>query len=384
MKQILRAPARAAVLAAFLCAAAAAFPATVLVPQMELITHVATTGGDLALTTYGNLALSIDGGYKFGGSLVFGVSHDTQLESFGSDIPPSLQFQSAAMTMRSVFSLPLSISYFIGANDILASGDGFTQFGVAPIMTAYRGYLAFPSGPIYDGIYQVWGTGIHVEYVPKVETAAFDLYVYEDTHPTFPGGAASLITTTGAYSGDVRFLLNLEAVKLEAFVGGTYSAVMAPSGLFRGGVLFYASNRNVEFLAQIGVPLWNPVTDPAFNVNLFYLLVEPRLHLGALSIVPTFFWHPGGYMQAQNPDELGSFDVNLNIFAGSPATTPVQGGVESNVSFQAATGQFVLKASPWIGFATSGVQWTAKLGAKLLPFDVATMFDGFVGVRAEF
>jgi hypothetical protein len=383
MKESHRAPARAAALAVFLFVSFAAFPATVLVPEMELITHGAMSGGVLQLQTYGNLALSIDGGYKFGGTLVFGVSSDTNLEDVGSS-RPALEFQSAGMTIRNVFSVPLSISYFIGASDVLASGEGFSQFGVAPIMTAYRGFLAFPTGPIYDGIYQVWGTGVHLEYVPKVETAALDLYVYEDTHPQVAGGAASLITALGVYSADLRFLLNFQTVKLEAFAGGTFSSVLAPSGLFRGGLLFYATNRNVEFLAQIGIPLWDPVADPTLNVNLFYLLVEPRLHLGALSIVPTFFWHPSGYMQAANPSELGSFDVNLNIYAGNAATTPVQGGVESSILFQTSSGQFMAKVAPWIGFATSGIQWTAKVSAKLLPFDVATMFDGFVGVRAEF
>ena len=383
MKESLRAPIRAAAVGLFLFLSLSAFPATVLVPTLELITHGDTEAGVFQLQTYGNMALSIEGGYKFGGSIAFGLANVQSLESLAST-PLSLAFLSASMTVKNAFAMPVNVSYFIGSNDVLCSGDGFTQFGVAPIMTAYRGYMAFPTGPIYDGIYQVWGTGMHVQVIPKVEVASIDLYVYEDTHPAYPGGAAPLFSGLGSYSADLRFLLNFAAVKLEAFVGGTYSSPAAPSGLYRGGLLFYAADRNVEFLAQIGIPLWDPTIDPSFNVNLFYLLVEPRLHLGVVSIVPTFFWHPAGYMQAVNPSEMGSFDVNLNTYVGDLSRNTVQGGVEGNVRFQASSGQFQATASPWIGFATQGVVWTAKLSTNLLPFDVNDLFEVFVGVRAEY
>jgi hypothetical protein len=353
MKESLRATIPAAVAGLFLFLSVSVFPATVLVPTLELITHGDTEAGVFKLQTYGNMALSIEGGYKFGGSIAFGLANELSLENLGGT-PLSLAFLSAGMTIRSVFTLPVNVSYFIGSNDVLCSGDGFTQFGVAPIMTAYRGYMAFPTGPIYDGIYQVWGTGMHVQVIPKVEVASIDLYVYEDTHPATPGGAAPLFAALGSYSADLRFLLNFDSVKLEAFIGGTYSSPAAPSGLYRGGLLFYAA------------------------------LVEPRLHLGVVSIVPTFFWHPSGYMQAINLTELGSFDVNLNTFLGDLSKDAVQGGVEGNIRFQASTGQFEAKASPWIGFATQGVLWTAKLTTKLLPFDVNDLFEMFVGVRAEF
>jgi len=207
----------------------------------------------------------------------------------------SRDFFSASIDIRNLFSAPLSLSYFVGKNDTFGSGDGFAQFGAAPIMTSYRGFLYFPNypvGPLYDGIYQVHGTGAHLQYVPKVETLSMDLYVYEDTHAAF--------TMLGNYSGDFRFLLNFPSIKLEGFVGSTY-LLTTNSFAFRGGLLFYASNRNVEFLSQIGIPVWNPLLDATPNINLFYLLVEPRLHLGLLSIVPTFFWHPGYYEQQAIP-----------------------------------------------------------------------------------
>jgi hypothetical protein len=379
-----RAPVLGAAVGLFLLLSVSAFPASVLVPTMELITHGSTVGGSFTLLTYGNMELSIEGGYKFGGSIAFGLPRlpILPLEAAGY-LPLSLSFLSASMTIRDVLNLPVNVSYFIGANDVLCSGDGFTQFGVAPIMTAYRGFMAFPTGPMYDGIYQVWGTGMHLQYVPQVETASIDLYVYEDTHPPYPGGATPLIVSAVNWSADIRFLLNLSGAKLEAFAGATLTPTESQYGLYRGGLLFYAADRNVEFLAQIGIPLWDPATDP-LSVDLFYLLVEPRLHLGIVSIVPTFFWHPRGYMQAINPTEVGSFDVNLNIFAGDVTRSALQGGIESNITFRSSAGQVGARVSPWLGFSTQGIIWTLKVTANLIPFNLATVFEGFVGVRAQF
>jgi hypothetical protein len=372
-----RATVRVAATGLFLFIAALAFPANILVPRMELITHGAPAGSLFTLQTWGDIAVQVDGGYKFGGSISFGLSQDQSLENLlpGPVTSPSFDFLGASMIIRKLFSLPLDLSYFVGKNDVFGTGAGFALFGASPIMTAYRGFMYFPSQPVYDGMYQVEGTGLRLDTAPLPESLALNLYLYEDTHPS--------IATLGTYSGDLRILLNFEALKLEAFMGGTY-APSSPYGFYRGGVLFYAANRNVEFLAQVGIPKWDPAVDPAFSINLFYLLVEPRLHLGQLSIVPTFFWHPAYYQHQSYATELGSFDVNLNVYLGDLVTSPVRGGVEGNFRFASSSGEFQIKASPWIGFLTPGVLWNIKVNAKLWPFSLADMFDGFVGVRAEF
>jgi hypothetical protein len=366
----------AAFSALFVLLSSSAFSANLVVPTMELITHAsAGPGGILTLQTYGNLELGVQGGYKFGGSLTLGLQNSS-LEDLPIPGALGLDFLSASISIRNVFSAPLSFTYFVGRGDTFGSGDGFALFGAAPIMTAYRGFLYFPTGPLYDGIYRVQGTGARVEWIPRVESLSLDLYVYEDTHsPPF--------TALGAYSTDIRFLLNAPAMKLEGFLGGTLDS-STMDYFFRGGVLFYAVSGKLEFLAQLGIPVWDPVLDPLPNINLVYLLVEPRLRLGILSIVPTFFWHPGSYMQASNPTELGTFDVNLNLTLGDFTKIPFEGGIEGNFRFQSATGVFAVRGSPWIGFATPGVLWTVKLNAKLWPFSVSDMFDAFVGVRAEF
>jgi hypothetical protein len=154
---------RAASLGLFLFMCIPSFPANIIVPTMELITHGVSSGGLFALQTYGNMALEVQGGYKFGGSISFGLFNESILEN--QNLP--IKFLSASMTIREVFSLPVNVVYFVGRNDIFGSGSGFSDFGAPPIMTMYRGFLYFPNdpsdtltgGPIYDGIYQVQGTG---------------------------------------------------------------------------------------------------------------------------------------------------------------------------------------------------------------------------------
>jgi hypothetical protein len=378
---------RAGALVTFMLLSALAFPANIVVPSMELITHgyYAEPSGPFLLQTYGNLSLEVQGGYKFGGSIAFGLNNQLNLEGF-EVISPEIPFTflSASMTIREIFSAPLNFTYFIGQNDLFGSGEGFAEFGAPPIMTRYRGFLYFPSSslatqPVYDGIYQVQGTGAKIEAIPSAEHARLDLYVYEDTHPDQSLGG---LVSPGVYSADFRFLLNWDAVKLEGFIGAT-SAASSPYGFYRGGLLFYAINDNVEFLTQLGIPRWDPVLDPSISVNVFYLLVEPRLHLGIFSIVPTFFWHPGYYMQSAYPAEQGTFDVNLNMYFADQSKSSFQGGVEENFRFRSYNGEFALRVSPWIGFTTPGIMWTFKVNANLQPFNLNGLVDGFVGVQAE-
>ena len=365
---------RAAALGLFLFMCARSFPANIVIPTMELITHGVSSGGLFTLQTYGNMVMEVQGGYKFGGSISFGLLNEANLE----DQNLSLKFLSASMTIREAFSLPLNVVYFVGQNDIFGSGSGFADFGAPPLMTRYRGFLYFPNdsvtAPIYDGIYQVQGTGMELAFTPIAGTFGLELYLYEDTHPAFPD--------PGSYSGDLRFLLNSSAVKLEGFVGGTASPT-APRGIFRGGLLFYATDRNVEFLVQMGIPRWDPSVDSSLSLDLFYLLFEPRLHLGPFNIVPTFFWHPAYYNQLYYKTESGTFDVNLNLYFGDQTSTTLQGGLEGNFRFQSSAGEMTVKISPWVGFSTPGVQWTVKVNTKLWPFKLSDLLDGFVGVQAE-
>jgi len=368
---------RTALLGMLLLPSLAAFPANLVVPSLELLTRGVVENTTLVLKSYGQMDLSIEGGYKFGGRL--GVTYTSGTGDLERAASKSLSFSGASIIVKDVFSLPLDISYFIGQNDTLCSGEGFsTAFGTAQIMTSYRGFMYFPAGVIYDGIYSVNGTGTRIDIAPSRESLLFSLYAYEDTHPPSTGPVA-----LGMFSGDFRVLVNFEPIKMEGFIGGSYSSAAAANGRYRGGMLFFWNNGPLELLAQIGLPVFDPNVD-TLTLDLFYFLFEPRLHLGFLSVVPTFFLHPISYEQNKNLTEQGSFDINLNIYAGDLSKSSLRGGLETLLNYKSATGDIVIKTSPYVGFATPGALWTFKICATLSPFDFTNMLEGFVGVRAEF
>ena len=361
--------------ALFLLAASLLPAANLVVPSLELISRAFMNAGTFQLASNGDLQLLIEGGYKFGGRI--GLSYaDSSLED--DDSTDRLTFGTASIIVRDVFKLPLSLSWFIGAYDVLASGSEFpTSFGTSEIATAYRGFMYFPTGVQYDGIHQVKGTGIRLSAMPVADTLMLNLYLYQDSW--FVDG--SLDFEPGHWSADLRVLLNRPSIKLEAFLGAS-SVPASVAGWYRAGVLFHASSKNLEILAELGLPKFDPVAD-AFSINMFSMLVEPRLHLGLFNVAATFFWHPSYYHQ-ELTGELGTFDVNLNLFFGDLSKTLTLGGLEGNLDFDSTSGTFAIAAAPYISFATPGAVWKIKVNAKLWPFDATDLFEGFVGIRASF
>jgi hypothetical protein len=365
---------RAAWLLVFLLVAGMAGAANVNV-ALDLLTHAFASSG-FKLQSVGQVDLTVDGGYKFGGLIGLTLSEGTSLEAPTA----SVEFDKVTVGIRDLFGLPLDFAFFIGGGDVLCRGDAFPAvFGTVPIGTDYRGLMYFPSmtlATVYNGgIHAVRGTGIKVDVYPKRETTRLSLYVYEDTAAAF-GGAL------GNFSTDFRYMGNYGAFAVEAFGGWTFAPALAALGYFRGGAMVHFETKSIEVLAQVGLPKYDPMAT-TFGLDLFYLLFEPSLHLGQFSIVPTFFWHPAAYLQQDNPGEEGAFDVNLDLFFGDLVKTGFRAGMAGNFSILTSTGVFEVHAAPHVGFTTPGVLWTVRLDAKLWPFDWADMFEGFVGLRAE-
>jgi hypothetical protein len=360
----------------FLLAASMLPAANLLVPSLELVTRGFVNSGTFELASYGDVALSIEGGYKFGGSISLSYIDASILED--DDPLDRITFDSASIIVRDVFKLPLSMSWFIGTYDVLGSGSEFpTSFGTSEIASAYRGFMYFPTGIQYDGIHQVKGTGIRLSSMLVPDKLLLILYAYQDSWFTDGLGAFE----PGHWSGDLRVLANLESIKLEGFLGVS-SEPASVAGWYRAGFLFHASMKSLEVLAALGLPKWDPVADP-FSINLFYALVEPRLHLGLFNVAATFFWHPEYYHQ-ELTGELGTFNVNLNLFFGDLSKTLTLGGLEGNLDFDSTSGIFSFVLAPYLSFATPGAVWKIKVNTRLWPFDVSDMLEGFVGIRASF
>ncbi len=352
----------------FLFLSVSLWGADLLVPEMELITRGYIEDGSLNLGTRGTFDFLIAGGYKFGGRIVLNIESD-YLEDLTTD--KSLQFKAASITVRDIFSLPVNLSYFTGSIATLCTGDIFPeQFGTERIATRYRGYVYFPEGIRYDGISAVSGTGLAISST-FAENFITTGYIYQDAY-----------LGTGKYSADLHTILNLELIKLEAFIGSSFP--MATSGIYRGGLLlFYKTESGGEFLTQIGVPRWDPMKDP-FNIDLFYFLFEPRVKLNKFSVILTLFWHPNYYLQSLT-NELGSVDINVNFLIGSPEVSPLSGGIENSLKFSTTRDeQFQAFISPYFSAVTSGVLWNFKVNTKVFPFVPENLFEFFVGVKAEF
>jgi len=358
------------------------FSANVTVPSLELYTRGVNSGGTFAFESEGDMDLLVEGGYKFEGLVVLNYT-STSLE----DPSPTsgLTFKAARITQRELFGLPLSFSYFIGEGDTFCSGDIFPQyFGVNPVATAYRGLMHFPEGIRYNGIHTLKGTGLQFDLTPQGETLLLSYYLYQDSN--IDSDSNPLNFEPGYYSSDLRFALNFNKLKLETFVGATYPAPDSSPGYYRGGLLFYASEENVEFMAQAGIPQWSPVNNQ-FDMSLFYLLFEPRVKIGFLSVIPTFFWRPGYYNQQSTNEQ--AFDVNLNLLLGGTVATKVSGGLESNFSYQTESSgttvsEFRIRLSPYLQLLTSGVIWEIRVNAKLWPYSYSDLIECFFGARAEF
>ena len=293
--------------------------ANLVVPSLELVTRGYMNTGTFELESVADLDLVIEGGYKFGGRIGLPYT-DRWLED--PSFFDAVAFDGANIVVRDLFGIPLSLAWFVGAFDVLASGSEFpVSFGTAEIASAYRGYLYFPTGIPYDGIHQVRGTGLRVSAIPVADVLMLSLYLYQDGW--FMDGLDFDFSPSfdpGHWSADLRVLANLPAIKLEGFLGVT-SVPTSVAGWYRAGVLFHASMKSVEVLAELGLPKWDPVADTPFSINLFSMLLEPRLHLGMFNVAATFFWHPGWYHQ-QLTGELGTFDVNLNLYLGDLTKNP--------------------------------------------------------------
>jgi len=346
------------------------FSADIFVPTLELLSRMYSDSGVFTMQTKGSFEMNIEGGYKFGGKLKIGID-DAVVDDINN--LPSLDFHAAEVSINDLFELPFSISYYTGIIDDFCTGDIFhTYFGTGLIEPNLSGYMAFGTGVNYDGLHSVAGTGISVSSNFGTEWNYTRAYLYQDAH-----------LGSGFFSADLRSAFNLGDLKLEGFAGASFP--VSTAGIYRGGfLLYYKASETGSFLAQIGIPRWDPAVD-TFGINLFYFLFEPRLNFGIFGINLTFFWHPAYYLNIAT-NEAGSIDLLVDFEIGDIEEFPVTGGLSTRLSYNAVltTDQFETIIAPYLGVVTSGVLWDFKLNVNILPFDLATMFEGYIGIRAEF
>ncbi|MDR1904875.1 MAG: hypothetical protein LBQ88_21660 [Treponema sp.] len=395
--------------------------AEISVPRLEFASRGAVENGEFVLSS--NLAadIALNGGYKYGVLLGFSLEagnlgkalayknfqfgylpagssvSDTEYNSLIDQLNDRmnnqavLSFRVAEAAIRNIFQLPLDISYFIGIGDSFCSGSEFTErFGTTPIASSFQGFFYFPKGiggnisHQYDGIHGVRGTGLSLSW-NLGESAASQLYLYQDfsflNDVIAPSAAAS---DSAHYSGDLRFLINQEKVKLEGFMGITTTQSLQNS--LRGGVMaWFSSGRGADFFLQCGIPDWE--TDTGISIDNLYFLIEPRLKFKLFSLYVTFFYHPFEYLHIKTLEERGKADINVKLFMGDIASSRFEGGLETTMGLNINGLQdFALYAAPFISLISDGLRWDAKIRVNPLELNanLERAFDFFIGIRTAY
>ncbi len=353
-------------------AVTASLPAAdVEIRPFELVTRVhQLDNGTVGLQTFGDLGLTLRSGFLARPSVTLGIQSDTFDDP---TIPIVPLIRSASVEMRELGGTELSVSYFVGEFDRLGTGDEFPRrFGTEPVATRFRGFMYFPDGPRYDGMYGVSGTGMSISTNDQWDRFELSAYTYQDNR-----------FDPGVFSSDIQAIANFDAVQLEAFVGATYP--LAAAGRYRAGVLAnLRSPQGDSLLIQAALPAIEPGTGDEIGVNDFYFLFEPRVRLGVLGTTLSFFWQPDVYDQVST-DQGGSIETNLRLEVGDIRNGDAAAGVETRLSVRPdADEQFSFSTTPFVQLSSGGVTWEIRTQAKLIPYDPAELFEGFIGVRTEF
>ncbi|MDR0719251.1 MAG: hypothetical protein LBF78_06400 [Treponema sp.] len=348
------------------------------IPRMEMATWGKVESGDFILSSAIQADLSLSGGYKYGMLLGFNFETPDIMTTRAS----SLSFRIAKASARDLFGKPLELSFFIGDGDDFCSGDEFsTRFGIVPIETEYQGFSYFPDGIRYDGIHSAMGTGFSLA-LTKWEHIVPMIYLYEDFIDT--SGTTGFFDNDGKahYSGDLRVLINLERVKIEAFSG--LSLTKSSKANVRAGLLAdFITESGMEFLFQGGIPGWDAGT--SLKIDHFFFLMEPRLRFAKYGFIMTFFYHPVEYLHIKTDEERGKVDINAKFYLGKPDAI-FKAGLESTFGMKVTKmDDLALWVSPFATFSSGGLLWDTKIRINVLDTDPpAEMFGFFFGVRTSF
>ncbi len=350
------------------------------VGSLQLYTRGYLQNGTFLLDSRSKFDLSIGGGYKFGAKLSFGFdTTNADFSALPSTAPAStilqrvLLFNGAEITAKHVLGSAMDLAYFIGLNDVFASGSVFAdRYGTASIESSFGGYMSYPTPPAieYDGIYRISGTGLRISLPSNPTTFLVDLYLHTDAY-----------LGSGVYAADIRAAVNTDNFKIETFAGASFP--YTPYGLYRAGLFFYYSPSDTgQFITGIGLPYWSP--DTAFSASQLYMLLEPRIRLNPISVIMTLFWHPAYYLEAPT-GEGGAFDLNVRLQLGNEQKDPIAAGFDNLVSlYSAGTNDFAYTVSPFLRMNATGVVWDFKFSARLLPFVQGNLFEAYIGIRTEF
>ena len=386
--------------------------AEITIPRLELGSRGwFNDDGEFAVSSRIALDIALSGGYKY--SFLLGLSLEApdiakaiahrnfQLGPFtaaptADDLNAIIEhqknmayigFRVAKASIKNMFNLPLSMSYFVGSGDDFCTGDDFSSlFGVYSFSTDYRGFFYFPTGiggnmtRQYNGIHGAKGTGLSFAITKWDHIVIPMFYIYQD-FALFPGISSGGKTGVNQYSGDIRVLFHRNWLSFETLGGVTWNSDRDVK--IRMGLMLHFAGKGVEFFAQAGITSWK--IGEGINVDNMFFLIEPRLRFRLFAIYVTFFYHPVEYVHIVEMNEQGMADFNVKFMFGKE-DSGFTAGMEATVELKTDNlDDFLVRLSPFASFTSGGLLWETKL--RLMPQkfkDPKKMMELFIGVRTAF
>ncbi|MCL2093680.1 MAG: hypothetical protein FWH12_05725 [Treponema sp.] len=369
------------------------FGAEITVPRIEMASQGWVQEEEFLVSSLVSADIALLGGDRYGFLLGFALAAPDLggAMTLRQGNEAYLGLRLARASIYGLGGLPLDFSYFIGAGDNIGTGGEFPHyFGSTPFETEYRGPSFFPRGVggnvsrHYQGIHGVRGTGFqgalrNGEYLVPI------LYLYHDFAFSPELGTLRDYDDEGRenyLSADLRVLFSRGWLNLEAFTGYSRNG---PRDIhkFRWGLMAHLAGEGVEFYAQAGVP--GILQGDSLTIDHFYVLIEPRLFLGPLSLFMTFFYHPVEYHHVKNPSEQGRAELNIRALFGNRASG-LSGGLECSGELGVHRPEELnFRIGPVLTYHTDGIRWDAKLRIRPQAHKVpAEMFEILIGVRTAF
>ena len=402
------------ILASWSAAIPEAEAAEITIPRLELGSRGwFNDDGEFAVSSRISLDIALAGGYKY--SFLLGLSleapdiakaiahrnysftpYPDSQPMLGEDVNAVIEhqknqayigFRVAKATIKNMFNLPLSMSYFVGSGDDFCTGDDISSmFGVYPFGTDYKGFFYFPTGiggnmmRQYNGIHGAKGTGLSLAITKWDNIVIPMFYIYQD-FALFPNFSSLGASGINQYSGDIRVLFHWNWLSFEALGGVTWNSDMDVK--IRMGLMLYLAGKGVEFFAQAGITSWK--TGEKINVDNMFFLIEPRLRFRIFAIHVTFFYHPVEYLHIEEQKEQGMADFNVKFMFGKE-NAGFTAGLETTVELKTDNmDDFLFRLSPFGSFTSGGLLWETKL--RLMPQKFKSpkeMMEIFIGVRTAF
>lgn len=324
---------------------ATAFGANVFVPQMDLTSNINLHG---EIVTRGDFRISLDGGYKYQGKLLFQYLND----NLENNTAPALIFDGAQATVKNLLNL-FDLTYWTGYYGVLGEGKH------------YRGHLYHRQGGFdYEGYLPILGTGL-IFTTRYYEKYSGQFLIYQRYGS---GRVDSLDLNLGMQTG---------MIALQLFTG-------VSQNIFRLGTQLLYLGETTEFYLTVGNPTIGG--GRSFQYDDFYFLLEEWFKMGNWNLILSIFTRPKehynylsrAYVSTGETNDI-DFNFDLNY---EPETSYVSGGGELNIQTN-RNESFGISLSPYIRVFTSGIIWKVKVDFNLLS-EWKDFITAYLNVTASF